>query len=614
MATTETPPVVDRTITLAAIGTTATSGLDRRGVLAPRVRGWIVDWAVGDRDGWNIASSTAGSRQSLDEATPVVRTALRVPDGAVEHRCWAALDGDRPVVVVELHDASPVAVAVAVIVRPSTEGTVGAIDLDGTTVTVDGRVALSFARQPSRSVGGTTEEVLAAVAAGIADSQWPTGGVRRADGDAAAAFVFPLPHTATLRFVVPTGDGADAGGSFDPARPAPADSVVAGWRAQTNGAPRVDLPEREAEAAVEAARRHLLVRVGDGVPRHPDGRPIPLADRAEMAMALDEQGLHAAARQLLVAALDEQGSDGALDGDRLDATAAWLVALDRHRRLSGDDALVARSIESIASAAHWIHRRHVGTALRRSSRFFGRGVGADASMGDEERRARDARWSRRAFDAAARSLRAVGQTDAAALVDEHAFALARDMSERGIVESGAGSDRWEGDVIERLRSELLEGSPCWTWSTAQDGDDPSRSAAFLRLVRGLLIDDSGDGIELLSTSVDEWFGSPLAVHDLPTAFGRLSFALRWHGPRPALLWDLRAPAPDADRPVRLSAPSLDAGWSSLDRSAEALLVEPVHVHRHDEERTAGDRSGDEDHRSATESPAGPGPDGGESFM
>ena len=36
-------------------------------------------------------------------------------------------------------------------------------------------------------------------------------------------------------------------------------------------------------------------------------------------------------------------------------------------------------------------------------------------------------------------------------------------------------------------------------------------------------------------------GVDLEVHDAPTRHGRLSFALRWHGEHPALLWELTPP-------------------------------------------------------------------------
>jgi len=59
------------------------------------------------------------------------------------------------------------------------------------------------------------------------------------------------------------------------------------------------------------------------------------------------------------------------------------------------------------------------------------------------------------------------------------------------------------------------------------------------------------------------------VHDAPTAFGRLSYAVRWHGARPALLWDLEG-HPGVG-PVVLTAPGLDPTWQASALRGEALL-------------------------------------------
>ena len=57
------------------------------------------------------------------------------------------------------------------------------------------------------------------------------------------------------------------------------------------------------------------------------------------------------------------------------------------------------------------------------------------------------------------------------------------------------------------------------------------------------------------------------MHDAPTrAFGRVSFAVRWHGDRPALLWECEQVG------GRLRAPGLDPEWSTTDRQGEALLA------------------------------------------
>jgi hypothetical protein len=63
------------------------------------------------------------------------------------------------------------------------------------------------------------------------------------------------------------------------------------------------------------------------------------------------------------------------------------------------------------------------------------------------------------------------------------------------------------------------------------------------------------------------------LHDAPTAWGRLSFAVRWHGTRPAVLWDLEPH--DGVGVVTLRAPGLDPTWSSTERRGDALLAEVV---------------------------------------
>jgi hypothetical protein len=66
-------------------------------------------------------------------------------------------------------------------------------------------------------------------------------------------------------------------------------------------------------------------------------------------------------------------------------------------------------------------------------------------------------------------------------------------------------------------------------------------------------------------------GVDLEVHDAPTRHGRLSFALRWHGEHPALLWELTPADARRARPVTLTAPALAPGWSTTDPVGETLL-------------------------------------------
>ena len=112
-------------------------------------------------------------------------------------------------------------------------------------------------------------------------------------------------------------------------------------------------------------------------------------------------------------------------------------------------------------------------------------------------------------------------------------------------------------------------------------DDPPRVSAGpaddLRMLADRLVRRTSDGLDLLVDVPDAWLGQPIEVHGLATAVGRLGFAVRWHGERPALLWELE-PHPDSGGdtgPVVLRAPGLDNAFSSTEATGEALLAAPA---------------------------------------
>lgn len=66
-----------------------------------------------------------------------------------------------------------------------------------------------------------------------------------------------------------------------------------------------------------------------------------------------------------------------------------------------------------------------------------------------------------------------------------------------------------------------------------------------------------------------WLGANFEVHGIPTgARSAVSFAVRWHGERPAVLWEQHG------EPCRLTAPGIDPEWSTDEVVGEALWAPP----------------------------------------
>lgn len=87
------------------------------------------------------------------------------------------------------------------------------------------------------------------------------------------------------------------------------------------------------------------------------------------------------------------------------------------------------------------------------------------------------------------------------------------------------------------------------------------------LTRRLAVSD-GTTVSLLPSFPLAWRGVNLSAYQVPTMAGPVGFAVRWHGARPALLWE-------APLGVVVTCPGLDATWSSTEPSGEALLAAPT---------------------------------------
>jgi hypothetical protein len=121
-----------------------------------------------------------------------------------------------------------------------------------------------------------------------------------------------------------------------------------------------------------------------------------------------------------------------------------------------------------------------------------------------------------------------------------------------------------GRLTGRARRKLRRRDPGRaTWSEAL-ARTAVPDAQLLATLRSLLVQEHDAGVALFTDWPREWLGQPIDVRDAPTRLGPVSCSVRWHGERPALLWE----GPEG---TTFTAPGLDSTWSSSEPRGEALL-------------------------------------------
>ena len=563
---------------IGTVGSPTATPVDPAGLLVGE--GWSIDWWLGADDRWHHPAREAAVRQQLVAEVPIIETLVRIPGGDAVHRAYGIRaprgTGDEWVVA-EVENRTPVPIGVGLVIRPFMADSIGSINsitvepVAGGTgreaahlVRVDGRPALVLPRRPLVMAAGNLADgdVVAAVDAGrLLEADAPLVSASCPDGMATLALVYPVPHTATFRAVVPVGllDPAEAV-AFPPVIP-DAGTVASGWEVHERG-PRFAIPERKLQVAVERARTQvLLAHDGEAVRR--DG------DRAA--------DLEAGATEVILGALDlldrpaDVGTVIARWIDRLAAPepavdALFLRVVARHWRLHRIDALLDWMLPEVAAAVERLDRAdrrgHLTDPVAR-----GRAVAALVAAGE--------------------LMTASGQSGAAAsivaLADRvaspgHPTAVGPEAADR-LIDLAGRLAAGDAGALPGLEAELADlsatgAAPGPGRGSRRIGHDLAAAGALVEVGRSLLVAERADGLALLPVFPDSWYGAGVELHDAPTAFGRVSFAVRWHGTRPALLWELEAHA--GIGPVVLRVPGLDPSWSTTDARGDALLaaVEP----------------------------------------
>ncbi len=537
-------------------------GVDGGGLVQGPDARWVLDWWIGADDRWHLPAREPTVRQRLRGCGPVTETAVRVPSGDVIQTVHAALVDGRTVAVVEVENQSPVPVALAIALRPYTlDGEPGDLVVERISPTEYSVQPhrLTLPRPPNEAGFAGDHDLLGMVEAGRSLS-WPD----RAAGAANLPFpnavvMVPVPHRTTYRYCL---GPADLNVDVDQL-PGP-DSVARGWNAVVESGGRFEFPDGGLAQLAGAARARLLLM--------DDRLPGVDGDLGTVLAALAESGHGDRLGNWLPDLIDELLGHGGLSpaDEAGSARAAALVdglsraLVVRRDQRSADEALpsllhLTRALESRLSKPTRSVRAREAEAPGEPARHWCRAATALAVLvswlGQEDAAA----GLRRRMSDVANRIEATGHEDSEVLI-----------TAGGPAPTGGrvGHDEligWsqQANLIRR-----------WYGSDRSIGSGPEAglvdAAAFWRAARHLLLTERVElaepTIELVPDHPASWRGGSLEVHQAATLYGPLSYAIRWHGPRPALLWDA------SECRARIVCSSLDPEWSTLGDRGETLLA------------------------------------------
>ena len=588
---------------LGVLGVGRLGAVDATGGLTPAGADWTLRWWIGSEDRWHVPPVEAAVRQTLVGDTPVVETRVRVVSGDIVHHAFAATGpGGAPTLVAEITNETPVPVAIGLVMDGA-----ASVEVDGAMLTVDG-LQVRLPRAPSEWVApvafvplthkATLRVVLAREApepADLPDAEQVAAGWR-AQGDVGSRWALPEPTITSA---------ADGARGFLLVHDEP-DLATTAWLAEARH--QLGLRDEQGFRSGLVTGQRLSGRIPDATGSEASTGQVLVALGSAIESDLIgpvAKAAHAIERRRRVrkhrkdpqrAGLLPAGPQPPILGHRAQTYLDdwWSVAgLVRAARLLEAGAQLEASVDA------W---------------RFARGLAADIDRSISSVLASEARTAGvvpagpgRAVDAGIVGI-LVGTGLGAVDPEEPAVAATLDLiredltTATGGVTAGVLSDGWSpwltallakaeielGDPrgLDRLRAlataaagkgswpELVDGEPAVPVDLA-DHHGPA-TAAFLLAVRSLLVVERGphlqppDRLVVLPVMAPEWYGQGIELHDTPTAFGEFGFAVRWHGDRPALLWELE-PSSTAP-PFRIEAPALDPSWSSTEPKGEALLA------------------------------------------
>lgn len=520
-------------IELAPRGGAASCRVDEFGRIQVGGAGWVLEFTLAAGARWVATSAAERVTQTLVPPS-VVETTVKSPAGPIVQRVAAGVVDGRPVAIVEIENTGDVAIAVGAAIRPlrlEGRGHIGSCAVDASGMRIDGRRVVRFETEPAEVVAlvGADGDVLQRLPQPGAGSS--SDEARCRSGGAQAAAVWPLPHTATLRVVVELATETAANASV----PATAD-INRGWESHLARGMRVAVDGFEVADNLMVAARIVLTQ-------WPSAAEAPL-----MALAMSELGFGADVGRL--ADLLERCDD---DAAVLRALARWAQLTGHTFEPTGPEAAdLERLLGRLARAAHVIDNG--------SAPFFGEAwlPGALVALGGWLHRIEQPEVADRVQQLPVEVRPICGAADRLAL-------LGSALDRRGTWPAATRPDSAANATPATAPGDVVSGAVSAEVSTVR------AAAEYVRALRAVTVADHDTSADLLVDMPPAWRGRTIDVFGVPVANGTMSFGLRWHGPRPALLWEADL-APG--QPLTLRVPAIDPDFTSDDAQGETLLADP----------------------------------------
>jgi hypothetical protein len=478
-------------VIIGTLGSAARARVDGGGAIE-LPNGITVSWWIGAEDRWHVPSQDITVRQSLVAHAPVPRVAVRVPGGDLVTTVAAVQQGQRELIVLDVANQGAVPVAVAFVVSgPRARD----ITVDGSTVRVAGRPVLYLPRAPQLTASASSSDALLQALG--------SDGFGPVDPQAShTAFLVPITHRTTVRAAVLLAAASTAALAAAPVLSALPDAatVAKGWGVQVGRVPSLD-GDGARDVRLRALAAAVLLESDAFTPDAPGADVVQLC---ALARACSRLGLHPEAERLLRVLDDLQGLRGSIGpADEPLVSALAVAAVADHALLSRNEAFATSMAPVVAGALEFLQKRgsHGVAVFGAAAQFF-------ALIGEKSAsRNSDKHWTRAGSP---------WPLPRAALPPLPALS--------------AGGSLLPDDVV-RLSDEVLD------------------------TVGGIATEAADGSLVLLGDKrAEDLLGLNMVVRNVPTVAGRLSYAVRWHGARPALLWEF-----DSGPGAAIAVPSLAPG-------------------------------------------------------